>query len=306
VTRFFAKKRVSPCAVVGTGRGGERPNVNEFFPHGVDHKIVAIYFSAGARILIHRRLDTFADWRLIITGDDAAEMAVLGPSSRRSSTGITMKSWIGSAERLADLLHRLGKRNNLPHAVVAVASGDGSFRWAGAIGTADTSGTPVRHDTPYFLASIDKLYNATIVLRLHERGQVRLDESITTYLPGTLVRGLHRLDGTDHTHEISVRHLLSHTSGLADWLEDSPKGARRLTRKSDLRATRNIRAHAVVDSVRIPVGPGNAPFTAVADRIRSRPDAFSRAAHDRAFRSRAAAHRAHRVNWFLAVSLSTA
>jgi hypothetical protein len=32
-----------------------------------------------ARIPIHRRLDAFADWRLIITGDDAAEMAVLGP-----------------------------------------------------------------------------------------------------------------------------------------------------------------------------------------------------------------------------------
>ena len=76
---FFANKRVSPYAVVGTGRGVERPNVNEFFPHGVDRKIVAIYYGAGARIPIHRRLDVFADWRLIITGDDAAEMAVLGP-----------------------------------------------------------------------------------------------------------------------------------------------------------------------------------------------------------------------------------
>jgi hypothetical protein len=76
---FFARKGVSPYAVVGTGRGVERPNVNEFFPHGIDRKIVAIYYGAGARIPIHRRLDAFADWRLIITGDDAAEMAVLGP-----------------------------------------------------------------------------------------------------------------------------------------------------------------------------------------------------------------------------------
>jgi len=38
-----------------------------------------IYYGGGARIPIHRRLDAFADWRLIITGDDAAEMAVLGP-----------------------------------------------------------------------------------------------------------------------------------------------------------------------------------------------------------------------------------
>ena len=76
---FFANTRVSPYAVAGTGRGVERPNVNEFFPHGVDRTIQVIYYGAGARIPIHRRLDAFADWRLIITGDDAAEMAVLGP-----------------------------------------------------------------------------------------------------------------------------------------------------------------------------------------------------------------------------------
>ena len=76
---FFANARVSPYVVAGTGRGVERPNINEFFPHGVDRRIVVIYYGAGARIPIHRRLDAFADWRLIVTGDDAAEMAVVGP-----------------------------------------------------------------------------------------------------------------------------------------------------------------------------------------------------------------------------------
>jgi hypothetical protein len=45
--------------VVGEGRGVERPNVNEFFPHGVDRTIVVIYYGAGARIRIHRGLDAF-------------------------------------------------------------------------------------------------------------------------------------------------------------------------------------------------------------------------------------------------------
>jgi hypothetical protein len=76
---FFANKRVSPYAVVGTGRGIERPNVNEIHPYGVDRRIVVIYYGAGARIPVHGRLDAFADWRLIVTGDDAAEMAVIGP-----------------------------------------------------------------------------------------------------------------------------------------------------------------------------------------------------------------------------------
>jgi hypothetical protein len=76
---FFANKRISPYVVAGAGRGVERPNVNEFFPHGIDRNIVVIYYGGGARMPIHRRLDTFVDWRLVITGDDAAEMAVLGP-----------------------------------------------------------------------------------------------------------------------------------------------------------------------------------------------------------------------------------
>ena len=76
---FFANKRVSPYVVGGFGRGMEYPNINAFFPYGVDRKIVVIYYGGGARIPIHRRLDAFADWRLIITGDDASEMAVLGP-----------------------------------------------------------------------------------------------------------------------------------------------------------------------------------------------------------------------------------
>jgi hypothetical protein len=82
---FFARKRVSPYAVVGTGRGVERPNVDELFPYGVDRKIVAIYYGAGARVPIHRRLDAFADWRLIITGDDAAEMAAFRFRSGRAN-----------------------------------------------------------------------------------------------------------------------------------------------------------------------------------------------------------------------------
>lgn len=89
---FFANSRVSPYAVAGAGRGVERPNVNELFPDGTDRNIVVIYYGAGARIPIHRRFDAFADWRLIITGDDAAEMAVLGPPARRPRLALLRQS----------------------------------------------------------------------------------------------------------------------------------------------------------------------------------------------------------------------
>ena len=61
-------------AAVSNGRTSTRSSRT-----AVDRNIFVIYYGAGARIPIHRRLDAFADWRLIITGDEAAEMAVLGP-----------------------------------------------------------------------------------------------------------------------------------------------------------------------------------------------------------------------------------
>ncbi len=114
---------------------------------------------------------------------------------------------------------------------MAVESNDRWFRWAGAVGDAHQDGRPMRPDTTYFLASIDKLFNATIVLKLSESGQVDLDSSASTYLPRKIMHGLHRLNGVDHSEQITVRHLLGHTSGLPDWLEDRPKRGRSLTER---------------------------------------------------------------------------
>ncbi len=124
-----------------------------------------------------------------------------------------------TAQRLQDLLRRLASRTPAQMAVMAVESGDRSFRWIGATGEANSDGTPMRGDTPFFIASIDKLFNATIVRKLSEDGRLDLDTSISTYLPRTLTRGVHRLGGLDYSEQITVRHLLGHTSGLADWLE---------------------------------------------------------------------------------------
>ncbi|UCF77987.1 MAG: beta-lactamase family protein [Candidatus Eiseniibacteriota bacterium] len=129
-----------------------------------------------------------------------------------------------TAERLQKVLTGLASRTPIRQAIIAVESGDGSFRWIGATGETGSDGTPVGEETPFFLASIDKLFNATIAMKLSESGRLELDNAISTYLPSTLTRGLHKLGGVDYSERITVRHLLSHTSGLADWLEDYPKG----------------------------------------------------------------------------------
>jgi D-alanyl-D-alanine carboxypeptidase len=127
------------------------------------------------------------------------------------------------AELLERLLQDVTSRKPIRHAVMAVESGDGSFRWAGATGEADDSGRPMLPGTPFFIASIDKLLNATIAVVLAGRGVVDLDAPLSAYLPDEVTRGLHRWKGTDVTAQITVRHLLAHASGLPDWLEDRPR-----------------------------------------------------------------------------------
>src|SRR5919106_6512945 len=126
-----------------------------------------------------------------------------------------------------ELVHRLAARKRVPHAIVRVEHGDG-FRWTGAVGDARPGGPPIRADMPFFIASVTKLYIATVVMKLHEGGQVRLSDPISTYLSGELTKGLHRLGGVDRTEEITVRHLLGHASGLPDYLEERPRGGRSL------------------------------------------------------------------------------
>ncbi|CAN5839061.1 hypothetical protein BH23ACT4_BH23ACT4_14550 [soil metagenome] len=127
-----------------------------------------------------------------------------------------------ATERLQQLVDRLASKPRFGHAIVGVERGDGSFRWSGAAGIANADGTPMTSETPFFIASVTKLYIATLVLQLHEEGRVDLSTPITTYLGTERTAGLHRIGDTDHTPEVTVFHLLSHTSGLNDYLEGKP------------------------------------------------------------------------------------
>jgi D-alanyl-D-alanine carboxypeptidase len=87
--------------------------------------------------------------------------------------------------------------------------------WAGASGLADpAAGTPMTPDNPSRVASNTKTFVAAAVLRLHEEGILGIFDPIRDHLPQEYVAALEG-DGYDTT-AITVRHLLTHTSGLFD------------------------------------------------------------------------------------------
>ena len=116
--------------------------------------------------------------------------------------------------RLKGLLTKVSSHRKVRHAVIGAAAIDGSWEWSDAAGEANPDGTPMGPETPWFLASVTKLYIASVVFRLHEQGRINLNAPIPEYLPDGLKDGLHVRDGVDRTSQITVTHLLAHGTGL--------------------------------------------------------------------------------------------
>ncbi|OAR24402.1 serine hydrolase [Streptomyces sp. ERV7] len=78
-----------------------------------------------------------------------------------------------------------------------------------------TAGSGLGRDDRFRAGSVTKSFVATVVLQLAAEGRLRLDDTVEQHLPG-LIRG----HGNDGRH-LTLRSLLSHTSGLFPYTADS-------------------------------------------------------------------------------------
>ena len=154
------------------------------------------------------------------------------------------------ARGLEPLLQNAVSRTEVHHAVLSVERGDGSFRWTGALGPAGPGGPEMETGTPFFIASVDKTMTAAVVLALAEEERLHLSQTLSDFLPREVAAGLHILNKVDRTDEITLQHLLGHTSGLPDWLEDRPRGGRSLVEEILEKGDREVSLEEVADRVR--------------------------------------------------------
>ncbi|WP_428407780.1 serine hydrolase domain-containing protein [Hyphococcus sp.] len=90
-------------------------------------------------------------------------------------------------------------------------SKNGDVLVAGAVGYANLEwDAEMKPDTPVRIGSLSKPITAVMVLQLVEEGLVELDRPIAAYAP----------DLPDQFGAVTLRQLLSHRSGLADFLSD--------------------------------------------------------------------------------------
>ncbi|TQL67772.1 D-alanyl-D-alanine carboxypeptidase [Nocardioides albertanoniae] len=94
--------------------------------------------------------------------------------------------------------------------IVAEVREDG-HAWLGAAGVADTdTRRPMDPRMRLRVGSVTKTFTAAAIMRRCEAGEIDLDKPVAHYLP--------RLVPGERGARITVRMLLSHTSGLADYL----------------------------------------------------------------------------------------
>jgi CubicO group peptidase (beta-lactamase class C family) len=100
------------------------------------------------------------------------------------------------------------RRLKIPGVSLAIVEGNQIVHLRG-FGCARPGGeTPAPH-TPFFIGSVTKSFTALAIMQLVEAGKVGLDTSVQSYLPWF------RVADPEASTQITVRHLLNHTSGMS-------------------------------------------------------------------------------------------
>jgi CubicO group peptidase (beta-lactamase class C family) len=113
-------------------------------------------------------------------------------------------------DRIDRIAAQVLQQTGVPSASVAIVQ-HGKLVYTHAYGNAHLEPpTPATPQMRYSIGSISKQFTATALLLLQEEGKLSLDDAVGKYVPG-LTRG----------DEVTIRQILSHTSGYQDyWPED--------------------------------------------------------------------------------------
>ncbi|MGK7397324.1 MAG: serine hydrolase domain-containing protein [Candidatus Cyclobacteriaceae bacterium M3_2C_046] len=112
------------------------------------------------------------------------------------------------------------KHTDVRNGVLQVYSPSHNINWNFA-GGQFMDHSPVTPDHPFLTASLGKTFTATAIAILSERKKLNFSDKINLFLPQEIVQNLHVFKGQDYSQELTIAHLLQHTSGLPDYFEDT-------------------------------------------------------------------------------------
>src|ERR1700679_3128611 len=113
-------------------------------------------------------------------------------------------------QKIDKVAHDALAKTGVPSASLAIVK-DGQIAYLHAYGDARLDPkTPAKPEMRYSIGSVSKQFTAAAILLLQEQGKLSLDDKVSKFIPN-LTRA----------NEVSIRQLLSHTSGYQDyWPQD--------------------------------------------------------------------------------------
>ena len=153
-------------------------------------------------------------------------------------------------EKIDKMILRAIKEEQIPGAVALIAK-DGKIVFHKSFGTANAKGEKLEEDDIFRIASQTKAITSTAVMILWEEGHFQLDDPVSKFIPEfkdpEVLVNFNEEDSTYTTKpagkEITIRQLLTHTSGLGYGVIDSDDRIRKIYSKAgiiDLYTTSDI------------------------------------------------------------------
>ncbi|NTV80565.1 MAG: beta-lactamase family protein, partial [Candidatus Aminicenantes bacterium] len=199
---------------------------------GIDFHSVRTYTPErpGATVVIVKDRILGGWWGLSFRFGDAPEFLVngLGINSARPPAGIAEPP-LTEKEAVSEIRALLAKvkEKDWYSGTVLVAKGSNILLTDFAGEASKAFHVPNNIDTKFNLGSMNKMFTSVAVARLVEAGKLAFDDPIGKWVDETWLP-------KDVTSKITVRHLITHTSGLGSYFNDAyQKSSRALFRKLD-------------------------------------------------------------------------
>ena len=131
-----------------------------------------------------------------------------------------MSKELMTGDELENLVEKLVQESGCPGASAAVQRGEEVLTGAAGYLNLRTR-VEVTPDSLFQIGSNTKVYNVTLLMQLVDEGKLDLDQPVIEVLPEF------KLADAEATRQITVRHLVTHTSGIdgGDYIEDFGRGA---------------------------------------------------------------------------------
>lgn len=122
-------------------------------------------------------------------------------------------------QKVQKIFENVTKKKHIHESVLLMENSNGDMSYSFSHGDKNV-------DTPFFIASITKLFTTTCIFILREQGKLSLDDELTKYVKDDIVKNLHVYKGQDYSNKLTISNLLFHTSGLRDAMEEGNNQSR--------------------------------------------------------------------------------